>query len=199
MVVLIDAGHGVETPGKRSPSGSFREWSWNRDIARRLTIFLRSSGYDARQVVVEDRDVPLRERCRRVNDVCAAEGRENVILVSIHVNAAGSDKKWHTATGWSAYTSKGKTKSDALAENLYEAARTHLKGWRIRTDKTDGDSDWEESFYILRYTHCPAVLTENLFMDNETDVRFLESEEGKDAITRLHFDGIVNYIRSRKI
>ena len=28
--VLIDNGHGEETPGKRSPDGKFREYIWTR-------------------------------------------------------------------------------------------------------------------------------------------------------------------------
>lgn len=192
--ILIDAGHGVDTGGKRSPDGKLREWLYTRDIARRVTILLRAEGFDVRQIVVEDRDVPLAERVLRVNDVCREFGKENVILVSIHVNAAGSDGKWHDATGWSAYTSKGKTKSDVLAERLYDAARVHLAGKKIRTDRSDGDGDIEESFYILKNTVCPAVLTENFFMDNESDVKYLLSEQGKNAIIVLHCDGIKKYI-----
>ena len=30
---------------------------------------------------------------------------------------------------------------------------------------SDGDMDWEEGVYILRKSWCPAVLTENFFMD----------------------------------
>ena len=38
-------------------------------------------------------------------------GKSNVILISIHVNAAGNGTKWLNATGWSCYTSKGQTTS----------------------------------------------------------------------------------------
>jgi N-acetylmuramoyl-L-alanine amidase len=47
---------------------------------------------------------------------------KNCIYISIHVNAASSDGKWHNGTGWEAYTTKGKTNSDKLAEELYKAA-----------------------------------------------------------------------------
>ena len=53
-----------------------------------------------------------------------------------------------------------------------------------------GDSDKEEHFYILRHTKCPAVLTENLFMDTERDCRFLMSEEGRERIANFHFKAI---------
>ena len=64
----------------------------------------------------------------------------------------------------------------------------------FRTDKTDGDRDQEANFYVLRKTICPAVLTENLFQDNRSDVAFLLSDEGKKAIENLHIAGIRSYI-----
>ena len=85
-------------------------------------------------------------------------------------------------------------KLSTLATCLYEAAKGHLPGHRLRTDFLDGDPDIEKDFYIIRHTSCPAVLTENLFMDNRQDVAFLESEEGSRAIVGLHVDGILQYI-----
>jgi N-acetylmuramoyl-L-alanine amidase len=73
-------------------------------------------------------------------------GKQNVILVTIHVNAAGNGSKWLNATGWS------------------------------RTDISDVDMDWEEGFYILRKSLCPVVLTENFFMDSRDDVEYLCSK-----------------------
>lgn len=64
----------------------------------------------------------------------------------------------------------------------------------MRFDWSDGDADFEQDFYILKHTLCPAVLTENLFMTNKDDVEFLESEEGKEDIVRLHVEGIINYL-----
>ena len=69
----------------------------------------------------------------------------------------------------------------------------HLPGHRIRTDYTDADPDLESDFYLLRHTACPAVLTENLFMDNQDDYNFLLSEEGRQAIVDLHVDGIQDF------
>lgn len=98
------------------------------------------------------------------------------------------------ARGWRCYTTRGDTRADALATALYEAARVHLPGMRLRTDFTDGDPDLEAEFYILRNTTCAAVLTENLFMDSPDDYRFLLSEEGRMAIVRSHVEGILGYL-----
>ena len=194
MKILLDNGHGIDTPGKRSPDGHFREYAYNRYLAFLIRERLLPLGLDAQLVVPEREDISLKERCRRVNAICRQLGNDQVILLSIHVNAAGNGQNWLDARGWSCFTTRGKTKADALATCLYEAAKNHLPGMKIRTDFTDGDPDIEKDFYIIRHTSCPAVLTENLFMDNRQDVAFLESEEGAKAIVNLHVDGILQYL-----
>lgn len=98
------------------------------------------------------------------------------------------------ARGWSCYTSMGDTAADALATCLCEAAAKYFKDLRIRTDFSDGDPDFEESFYILRHTTCPAVLVENFFYDNQEDIRFLESEDGKELVTKIIVKGVTEYL-----
>ena len=194
MTILLDPGHGNNTLGKRSPDGRFLEYKFNRIIASSLNAKLISKGFDSRIIVSEEEDIPLTERCRRVNALCRALGTRNVILVSIHANAAGNGSKWMNARGWSCYTSPGKTKADELATCMYSAAADIFKKLTIRRDFSDGDPDYEENFYILRHTHCPAVLVENFFYDNPEDLRFLESEEGQARIVEALMEGVGRYI-----
>lgn len=195
MKILIDNGHGLPMKGKHSPDKSLLEYKYCREIAREVVGRLKSEGYDAELLVTEDADVPLDRRCARANAWCARLGPRNVCLVSIHNNAAPpADNRWHAARGWEAWTSKGQTQGDKLADCLYDAAQEHLpSGFRIRTDMTDGDRDKESNFTILHGSRCPACLTENLFQDNREDVAFLLSREGREAIIRLHVDGIKAY------
>ena len=194
MKIFIDNGHGMMTAGKRSPDGQFREAFYNREIAKRVVADLVDRGYDAELLVPEDDDVSLEERVRRVNSVCFLLGKSNVMLVSIHVNAAGDGSKWMNATGWSCYTCKGQTQSDKLADCLYQAAIKNFPGKRIRTDYSDNDPDWEENFYLLRKTLCVAVLSENFFMDSHSDLEYLQSRAGKQAIVDTHIEGIIEYL-----
>ena len=194
MTILLDNGHGQDTPGKRSPDGFFREYAYTRFLAKQIQEHLIALGLDARLLVPELEDISLPERCRRVNTLCQELGKDQVLLISLHVNAAGNGREWLNAHGWSCYTTRGNTKADSLASCLYGAANEHLPGQRLRTNYTDGDPDIESNFYILRHTSCPAVLSENLFMDNREDVAFLESEEGAKAIVGLHVDGILQYL-----
>lgn len=190
MKVLIDNGHGSNTKGKRSPDVRLMEYAYAREIAGMVVLELKKMGIDAERIVREESDVPLAERCNRVNEYKASEA----ILISIHCNAAGNGSEWMTARGWEAWTSVGQTKADKLATCLYEAAEEVLAGMKVRKDMSDGDPDKEEGFYILKHTKCPAVLTENLFQDNKEDVDFLLSPEGKKAITDLHVKGIMKYL-----
>ena len=192
--ILIDNGHGVNTPGKRSPDGRFREYAWAREIARAIVADCKDLGYDAELLVTEEYDVCLSARCYRANCWCDRLGKRNVLLVSIHVNAAGKGDRWYNATGWSAYTCKGQTRSDKLADCLYKQAGLWLPGHRLRMDYSDGDPDIESDFAILKKTACPAVLTENGYQDCEESLLFLESNEGKEAIIGLHVDGILDFI-----
>lgn len=214
MIILIDNGHGSNTEqnGKFSPklddtikigeefiSGNrFREWKYNRVISNMIVDKLVSMGYDARLLVPENKDISLSERVRRVNTICNKSGAANVLLVSIHSNAKGNGTTWQDAKGWEAYTTRGKTKSDALAEYLYKKADTYLIGRRIREDWSDGDRDKESDFYIIKKSYCPAVLTENFFYDNKDDLKYLTSEEGIHCVARLHIEGIIDYINSQK-
>lgn len=194
MKILLDNGHGENTPGKRSPDGKFREYLYAREIAEAIENELKFLGIDAERIVTETEDISLAERARRVNEICGRLGAENVVLVSIHCNAS-KNGEWGKARGWSAYTSKGKTKSDELATMLYVEAAKNFAGQTIRKEFSDGDPDWEEGFYVLRKTKCPAVLTENFFMDNKQDLAYLTSTEGRDAIVRTHVAAIINYVK----
>ena len=195
MLILLDPAHGHNPPGKRSPDGTLLEYAYTRDLANQILTSLQTKGHNAQLLVPEPDDIPLQERVRRTNAHCATHGKTNVLLISIHVNAAGDGTRWHTATGWSCYTTKGHTLSDTLATCLYQSARRTLKGQVVRTDYAhDGDPDWEENFFVLRKSHCIAVLSENFFMDNKSDLEYLQSRAGKQAVVDTHVEGIVEYI-----
>lgn len=187
-IVLLDNGHGKETAGKRSPVWSdgsqLFEWEFNRDIVRRIAEKLQADGIPYRVLVPEENDVSLTERARRANEY-AKEFNGKAYVLSIHANAGGG-------TGWEVYTSPGQTASDAIATVFFEEAGREFvpDGWRMRSDYSDGDPDKEANFAILTKTTCPAVLTENFFMDTERDCRFIMSEDGRERIANMHVAAI---------
>lgn len=192
-LILLDNGHGNNTAGKRSPDGTLLEYQYTRDMAKSVFNTLKALGYNVELLVPEIYDVPLSERVRRVNQYCNDYGASNVVVVSVHINAAGNGIQWMTARGFSVYTSKGKTKSDELATIICEEAEKSHIDFKIRRDFSDGDPDWEENFTILSKTKCAAVLSENFFMDNKDDVDFLLSQTGKDVVKNIHIKSIIRY------
>ena len=197
--IILGTAHLKSTPGKCSPDGKFREYQYSRKVVAAIKANLKNLGYTVfTDIEEDDLDVTqsreLQLRCKIVNDLCKVYG--DCIYVSIHVNAAGSDGKWHTATGWEVYTTPGKTKADNLATCLYEAAKKNFKDIKLRTDFSDGDPDKESNLYVLKHTNCPAVLTENLFQDNKNDVDYLLSDKGFHEIVRIHVEGILEYFKA---
>ena len=53
MKILIDNGHGCNTPGKRSPDGRFREYAWAREIARAVVADINDLGSGAPKVFLK--------------------------------------------------------------------------------------------------------------------------------------------------
>ena len=192
-MIILDPGHGFNTPGKRSPvwpdGSQLFEWEFNRDVARRTQNRLEAMQIQSTILVREARDISLKTRVERANAIY--EAYPDSFLVSIHANAGGGK-------GWEIYTSKGYTTSDRIAMFFHAAAEAFLGAYKIRTDYIDGDADKENDFYILRKTKCPAVLTENLFYDDPLECKFLMSEYGRELIAKMHAVAIQSYIKNLK-
>lgn len=193
IYVILDNGHGANTPGKCSPDKRLYEWSWNRDIVNRISAKLNELNIPNEILVTEDFDVPLNERVKRANKMSLMAKKQGLepILISIHINAEGNGG-WKSANGWSVWVSNNASiKSREFAQILYaEAEELGLKGNR----STPKERYWTSNFYILKNTNCPAVLTENMFQDNKDDVEFLLSEDGKNKIVELHIEAIKKII-----
>lgn len=192
MKILIDNGHGENTPGKCSPDGRLKEWIYTREIADRIVTGLREKGFNAERIVKENIDIPLSVRCRRANNIYR-ETEGNAILISIHCNAAGYGTDWLTARGWSVFVSNNASvNSKRLAMCLAESAKA--KSVFVRQSVQE-QLFWIQNLAICRDTICPAVLTENFFQDNKKDVEFLLSAEGKQLVVQTHIDGITDYLK----
>ncbi len=112
--IAIDAGHGYNTPGKRTPDGSMREWEFNSAVATLVQDELQN--YEGVETLrVDDptgkTDVPLKTRTDKANAWKAD------VYVSIHANAAGSG--WNSAEGIETYVYTSKPKEAmTLAANV---------------------------------------------------------------------------------
>lgn len=197
MIWILDNGHGgmvggqYVTPGKRSPKWEdlpqLFEGVFNRQLVALITSGLKKYGISFHVLVPEQTDISLSERVARVNEFC--KNSSPAALLSIHGN--GSPNLDNPGTGWEVWTSKGQTKSDELTAYFYAEMSLAFPEKRMRADFTDDQyPDKDANFYILRYTVCPALLTENFFMDNKEDCRLMLSREGKILIANAHINAI---------
>jgi len=186
--VILDNGHGSNTPGKRSPIWSdgtqLLEYEFTRDIVSKISNYLSVSEISHCVLVTEEYDVSLRERVARTNELYMRYKDKLVYLVSVHGNAAPNPK----AHGIEVWTSKGKTKSDELAVHFYN----NLKklGWKMRPNNSI-ELDREANFYILKRTKCPAILTENGFYTNEEECKKMMTFFWRNNIALAHVKAIM--------
>ena len=193
--IILDFGHGKDTPGKKSPDCRLEEWKFNRELGMIIYEGLKKQDYNPVILVPEDIDIGLPERCARVNEMCKVE---SCILISIHGNAAGNGSSWLNANGWQCHTTIGETRADILAKYLYEVAHEILDPLKIGVREYNGSNepDWENDFYILKHTICPSVLIENLFYDNKKDIEIMLSDKGKQILANVTIEGIKRYVNS---
>lgn len=186
MRIAIDAGHGPNTAGKRSPDGSLREFQFNSVVARYVRDgLLQYEGIDILFTHADDgsRDVPLQERTDKANAWKAD------VFVSIHANAMGTD--WNTAEGIETfvYTSRptGAVKlAEAVHQNLL--METGLKNRGVKA----------EDFHVLRETHMTAILVECGFMTNKRECELLKSDEYRRKCAKAIVNGIVEVYGLKK-
>lgn len=205
-LILMDPGHGglikgvYQTAGKRSPKfddGSvLYEGVNNRDNVNRFIAALKTEGIDCVDIVKSNKDIPLQDRVAAANELAKTR---KCLYISVHSDAAGDGVSWHPASGVSVYTSVGQTDSDTFAEILLnELAVNFGNKVKWRTDKTDGDGDKEENFYVLKNTSCPAVLIECGFHTNKAEATAMLSEAWKIEYTKAVVSAVKKWIELNK-
>jgi N-acetylmuramoyl-L-alanine amidase len=181
--IMIDAGHGFSTAGKRSPDG-MREYEFTRKVA----AFAKELLLDYKNVIVyfahsDDRDVPLQERTDEAN-------RLNLdAYVSIHGNAYGTT--WNDANGIETYVYPTKPKEAYELAQKIQKHLIQLTGLKDRGVKT-------ADFHVLRETHMTAVLTECGFYTNKHEKALMVTEPYQKTCAKAIVEGIVEQYHLEK-
>lgn len=192
-IVCIDSGHGSDVSYKKSPDSSLYEWKWTREVKYKLIESIEKEKIAVCfDINPEETEPSLTTRANRVNAVYKKNNKKAIYL-SIHVNAASSDGKWHDANYWSIWTTKGKTEGDVFASYIQKEAERVFKpkGIRVVEEK-------EANFTVLVKSNTPSVLVENMFQDTKEGVKYLLTEEGKNDCIEVMKEGIKKYLLSKK-
>src|SRR5690554_68913 len=162
--IAYDAGHGINTPGKRTPDGE-REWTFNDKVARafanELALFegVASKRFDD---PTGKRDVPLKERTDGAN----AWGAD--YYISFHHNA--NTAKWGNWTGVETFVYTNASKKSIELANAIHPALVKAYGLRDRGIK-------KANLHIVRETKMPSILIKGGFMDSTIDIKKLRDDK----------------------
>jgi len=180
---ILDNGHGIDTPGKRSLPLSngkqFFEYRFNRDVVDYMMLLLDASGYDAVRLVPEEHDVPLSMRVSRANSIALSR---LCILVSVHSNAYGNGNRFTVPRGIETYYFESSDEGEMLAE-VFQENLVQTTGWRDRGVRA-------ERFYILKHAVMPSVLTETGFYSNREQLEYLLDSDWRIRIAEAHVEAI---------
>ena len=177
MKIAIDAGHGPNTPGKRCPDDSMREYFFNSVTARYAAALLRGyEGVEILETFEDARDVPLQERTDRANAWKAD------LFVSIHANASGND--WSTARGIETFVFTSRPAAAVALANAVQRQLIKVTGLVDRGVKAD-------DLHVLRETRMTAILVECGFMTNRDEAALLKSDAYRQKCALAIVAGVV--------
>ncbi|MGG3571538.1 N-acetylmuramoyl-L-alanine amidase [Bacillus gobiensis] len=182
MKIFLDAGHGYQTPGKRTVDG-MKEYEFNRDIAEKVKTLLETySSVQVSSVHSDKRDVPLKERTALANKASAD------LYLSIHANASGNGKEWNDVNGIETFVYLSKpTEATSLAQTiqneLIKATERKNRGVKLA------------DFHVLRETKMTAILCECGFMTNKEEAALLKTPAYRQACAEAIAKGIAGFYR----
>ncbi|MFC0273315.1 N-acetylmuramoyl-L-alanine amidase [Metabacillus herbersteinensis] len=186
MKIMIDAGHGFETAGKRTVDEKMREYEFNRVVANAVRLELQQ--YESVAVYFshsDQKDIPLQERTDEANSL-------NVdLFVSIHANAYGNGRDWNSVQGIETFVYlTNPTEAKKLATQV-QAQLVKMTGRTDRGVKT-------ANLHVLRETKMTAILCECGFMTNKEEAAMLMTEEYRFKCAQSIVKGIVNCYKLKK-
>jgi len=188
-LVLLDAGHGLDTAGRRVDSGDFRfrEGMFNREIVQRIIVMLLERSWIKFEVVTSEWfDIGINERVKRVNERFGAFGGYEVVLVSIHANAHAKDG-FGAANGIETLYHHTSNSSKRLAESVQGGIMKKIIAATNRGIKP------RKNLGVLKRTLCPAIIVECGFFTNYAELMLMSNDEHKCNIAAGVVDGLVNY------
>ena len=187
-ILVLDAGHGKNTAGKRTLNGSngvINEWTMNHAVCQKVKSILNN--YEGLTIYfTHDEtgkvDVDLLERVKRCNNYNAD------LFISIHHNANTS--VWGDWSGTEVYYHTNGTAEDKKVATLLAPKLAKATGLRNRGVK-------HAKFTVLG-CRSTAILVEGGFMDSRVDYPVITSSKGQDAYAKAVAELVIEYFNLKK-
>ena len=205
-LVAIDAGHGINTAGKRSVKLSsdlyidgvlirkkgqiIKEYEWNKAVSEYLAAALKRCGINTMYTadMTGKTDIPLNSRANTANK----KGAD--ILISNHYNAIGSCQAWQSRV-------KG-----LLVLRTKNASSKSIRLGKLAVKHLEKDINYEYSYglmrdvdmsgftlAILRQTTMPAILIEYGFMDYWNEAKLMLDKKHQEKCAEAVCKAVCEY------
>lgn len=192
MLICIDAGHYLGTPGKRCLKSidpeETREWVLNGRIADKLQAIL--ADYDCQTMRADDpsgqTEVTLAQRVKKANDAKAD------LYLSIHHNAG---IKGGSGGGIVVYVQPGADEQSKVVQKAVYDGAVEATGLRGNRSNPTPSAD----LYVLRNSKMPSVLGEFGFMDSTTDTPIILTEQFADQAAAGIAAGLVQVYQLKEV
>ena len=189
-VILIDAGHGGDDPGKIGINQA-KEKDINLAIAKKLKVCLEKAGFEVVMTREADESVKgpeqgnkkstdMRNRCAKIRETKPA------MAVSIHQNSYQSPEVKGAQVFYYKHSAEGKKLAQILQKSLKENLDTENK----RQEKEDS------TYYMLLHTGAPTVIAECGFLSNPQEAALLNTAEYRQKVAEALCKGILEYFTS---
>lgn len=192
-VVVIDAGHGGNDPGKVAINKTL-EKDINLAIALKLQAMLEEQGIQVVMTRTEDKGLytetdtnkkmaDMKARCKLIADTSPD------VVVSIHQNSYSSE----SVKGAQVFYYTKSEQAKALAQSIQSTMVTQLDKTNKREAKPNSD------YYLLLHTDCPSVIVECGFLSNRAEASKLETEDYQSQVAKAVMDGVLVYLQGNRI
>ena len=191
ITIVLDAGHGGEDGG--CEGNGLVEKDLTLDITFRIASLLREQGINV--ILTRDTDVLLYDKNsdytgkKKYQDVRRrleiAQGQENPVLVSIHMNYFAQTQY----SGLQVWYSKHDARSRILANLVQSNVKVELQ-----PNNNRGIKEATSSIFLLNNATFPAVLIECGFLSNEDESHALGDENYRQKLSEIIFKSIMTYI-----
>ena len=188
QVILIDAGHGGDDPGKIGINDAL-EKDINLQIALKLQKILEQN--NIKVVMTRNTDAGLysegatNKKAEDMQKRCKIIENSNALFtVSIHQNSYTSPEIQGAQVFYYGQSENGKK----LAEILQTALIEQVDPDNHRAAKAN------ESYYLLKKTPTPTVIVECGFLSNPIEAELLLQDDYQDQLVNAIYTGIKTYL-----
>lgn len=187
-VVVIDAGHGGNDPGKVGVNNALE-----KDINLNIAIILKEllEAQDIKVVMTRETDMGLYDENSKNKKVQDMKNRcelitktAPVVAVSIHQNSYHEEY----VKGAQVFYYKHSANAKVLAEILQKQLQTHVQPDNKRVAKINS------SYYLLKKTNVTTVIVECGFLSNYEEADNLVDENYQQRLAWAIHLGILQYI-----